>query len=545
MKLVIFRHCFKFLLLFLLIGASLFASDERGDAAMALRYAQWARNAIEQDRWSEALVALERATDFAGVSSDISYLLALARFHEGRGRGSALEALDIALAVDRWVMYTPEEARLFKIENLIGMRSNHEALLELSRVGSSPREAELTLKALISRPMEFRRAMTETLARHPRATGPVRIFFRFLSNIDAAGRNPEQSDLELLELIIRRLPFLLDDDPELAWKAAPFMRDTEEARRLVLAYRAVQTPVPASIPVALNMGIIDDETALEEMFATAFITGFLDFALLDEVWGLLRHEGARAIFRRNLSTFTGVITEDADRDGIPETFVRYYRGMLRQSSYDHLQGGFPNLEVFFEAGTPLFAQVLLPPDAARGFDTIEGPIVPLFANRALRQMATLRWERYPSVLEVEADQVRYIPRLLEFNFSPILFVDLWGSGVLFPRRDPLSPPLTRRVLVMQSYRIQRPSLEFRGGIEVVELSQGIPIRAREFVGDLMVSETDFIRGRPQLQRLDLNFDGRMDTFRWFRRPYRPIDLEDLWDFDRDFERVESEWDVEW
>ena len=97
---------------------------------------------------------------------------------------------------------------------------------------------------------------------------------------------------------------------------------------------------------------------------------------------------------------------------------------------------------------------------------------------------------------------------------------------------------------MQSYRLERPSLEFKGGIEVVELAQGIPIRAREFVGDLMVSETEFLRGRPQLQRLDLNFDGRMDTFRRFRRPYRPMELEDLWNFDRDFEYVVSDWEVE-
>jgi len=540
----------KFLLLFLLLGTALYASDERGDAAMALRYAQWARNAIDQGRWSEALAALERATDFADVSSDISYLLALARTQDNRGRGSVLEALEMALVVDRWEIHTSEEARLLKIENLIGLRFFHNALVELSMVSRSPREAELTLKALISRPVEFRRVMAETLARYPRETGPVRIFFRFLSNIDAAGRNPEQSDLELLELVIRRLPLLLPDDPELAWMAAPFMRDTEEARRFVSAYRAIHTPVPASLPVTLNLGIIDEETALEELFAPSLTTSSLDrrsidLALLDEIWGLLRHDRARAIFRRNLFTYTGVITEDADRDGIPETFAEYYRGVLRQSVYDPLQGGFPDLEIFFEAGIPNHALVLLPPEGFRAPATVDNTVVPMFTNRSIRPRAQLQWERFPSVLEVESDGVRYIPRPLEFHYAPIYFEEIWGSGVFFPRRHILSPPLTRRVLVMNSLRLERPSLEFRGGIEVVELSQGIPIRAREFVGDLMVSETDFLRGRPQLQRVDLNFDGRMDTFRWFRRPYRPMELEDLWDYDRDFERIESDWDVEW
>ena len=520
------RYCF--LLVFLLLGTALYASEERGDGAMALRYAQWAKDAIDQGRWSEAHAALERAADFADVSSDISYLLALTRVNANWGRGSVIEALETALLTDRWVIHSSEEARLLKIEKLIGLRFYHDALLELSMVSRSPREAELTLKALVSRPAEFRRVMAETLSRFPRETGPVRIFFHFLSNIDAAGNNPTQSDLELLELVIRRLPVLLDDDPELAWMAARFMRDTADARRLVSAYRAIHAPVPASLPVSLNLGIIDEETALQELFGSA---STIDLALLDEIWRLLRHDGARAIFRRNLSTYTGVITEDADRDGIPETFAEYHRGVLKRSVYDPLQGGFPDLEVFFEAGNPNSALVLLPPEGSR-----------IFADRNNRQRAVLQWERFPSILEVESDGVRYIPRPLEFHYAPIYFEEIWGSGVFFPRRRTLNPPLTRRVLVMNSLRLERPSLEFSGGFEVVELSQGIPIRAREFVGDLMVSETDFNRGRPQLQRVDLDFDGRMDTFRWFRRPYRPVELEDLWDYDRDFERIESIWD---
>jgi len=521
---------FLLLLIFLFFAFVIFADAESGDAAIALRYAQWAMNVIDQGRWSQALAALERARDFANVSSDISYLLALARYHEGMGRASVLEALFPAFTVDRWVIHDPEEARLFKIENLIALRFHNDALIELSKVANSPRHAELTLNALVSHPVEFRRFMAETLDRFPRETGPLRVFFRFLSNIDAAGRHPERADFDLLDVIIRRLPLLLPDDPELAWMAASFMWDRDEARRLVSAYRAINLPVPASLPVALRLGIIDEETMMEELFGAALPGGssnqrVLDFALLEEIWELLRNEQAREIFRRNLSIYTGVITEDADRDGIPETFVEYYRGMIVNYVFDPLQGGLPYLEVFFEAGVPAYAHVLLP--------------------GAHRQRATLLWERFPAVRVVELEGVRYIPRPVEFHYSPFLFTQLWGSGALFPQRDHLSPSLTRRVMVMQSYRIERPSREFRGGIEVVELSQGIPIRAREFVGDLMVSETEFLRGRPQLQRVDLNFDGRMDTVRWFRRPYRPMELEDLWDFDRDFERIESDWDVEW
>jgi hypothetical protein len=203
--------------------------------------------------------------------------------------------------------------------------------------------------------------------------------------------------------------------------------------------------------------------------------------------------------------------------------------MIVVSAYDINQDGIQDLVVLYEAGVPRQGQVLVPPERA---------------GMPSKKLASIQWERYPSVLEAEFDGVRYIPRPLEFYFSPIRFVELWGSGVLFPQWDSLNPPLTRRTLVSQSFRVERPSLEFSGGREVVELSQGIPVRAREYVGELMVSETEFNRGRPQLQRVDLNFDGNMDTVRFFRRNYRPVELEDLWDYDRDYERVVSvdDWD---
>jgi len=531
------RLCICFIAIFLLFSAtpwvhaqnpvSPLAGGERGDGAMALRYAQWVKSAVDGGRWSEALAGLERADDFSDVSSDISFLLAMVLSHENKSRLSVLEALERSLAVNIWYLYESEAARLMLAENLIALKAYSRALAVLSGVRKSPEEAVLTLKALsLFDDDEFRRYLTETLDRYPRETGPVRIFLSFLKNKDASGN---KDDLELLELIIRRLPVLLFRDPELAWMAAPFVRDREDVRRLVLAYRAVNKPAPASLPIALALGVINDTIALEELFSGGGAS--LDMALLDEIWDLLSREEARASFRRNLSAYSGVITEDADRDGYPETYIEYYRGTPELCIYDANQNGEPEIILYFEAGVPVRAQVRILPEAG---------------SRSVGK-AEVQWERYPAVLEVEFNGVRYIPRPLDFHFSPFTFIELWRGAMLFPHRDILSPPLTRRVLVTHVYRIERPSLEFSGGIEVVELSQGIPIRAREYVGDLKVSETDFLRGRPQLQWLDLDFDGKMDTVRRFNRAYRPMELEELWDYDRDIENsvtvddLEMEW----
>jgi hypothetical protein len=524
---------FSFTLILLLgIAANLFPMDdldERGDASIAHRYALWAKNAIDQGLWAEALISLERSSDFADVSSDICYLLALTRSHEKKDRASVLEALQLALTVDRWNLCKAEDARLLKIENLIALRAYSDALHELSMVSKSPEEALFTLKILAaSGPAEFRRCVRDVFDRFPREPGPVRVFLKFLKAEDSAGRNPETDDLQLLELVSRRLPVLLSDDPELAWMTAPYLRDAAEAKRLVQAYRAVHKPLPESLPAALKLGVIDEETALEELFTPLS----LDIALLDEIWDLLRREEARTVFKRNLSAFTGVLTEDADGDGFSETFAEYHRGVLTKCDYDPAQIGIPDLTVFFEAGNPVKALALIPPEKPEGFP---GGVSPASANMGSRKSAAVSWERYPSVLEVEFDGATFISRPLDHFFSPVGLAELWGSGVFFPRRDPLSSALTRRVLVSQSLRVERPSLEFSGGIEVVELNQGIPVRAREYVGELMVSETEFLRGRPQLQRVDLAFGGHWDTVRHFRRNYRAMELEELWDYDRDFD----------
>ena len=489
-----------------------------GEAAVAERYAQWAQNVIRQGLWSEALAGLERAFDYAGVSSDISYLLALARSHEGRPRGSVLQALEFAIQADSWNLYQSDDARLFKAEQLIALRAYPEALFELSLVSESLKRAELTLMALsASRPMEFLNHMSLVLDRYPRDTGPVRIFLKHIKNEDYWGRIPESGDFTLLETISRRLPLLLIDDPELAWMAAPFLWDRDDARRLVLSYRAANEPAPDSIPVALLLGLISEERALDELFSSVNV---LDLALLGEVWELLHDEDAKEIFRRNLSTYSGVITEDYDRDGIKETFAEYRDGVLIRSDYDRAQSGISDLIIFFEAGIASDALVLIPPESQR----LEALVI---------------WERYPYVLDAEFDGAVFIPRPLDLFYAPVRFVELWGSSVLFPQRDLLSPPLTRRVLVFHSLRIERPSQEFHGGKEVVELNQGIPVRAREFVGDLLVSETEFVRGSPHIQRVDLDFDGRMETVRHFRPIDRPVELEELWNYEREIEFTTS------
>jgi hypothetical protein len=534
------------------------ANEDGGDPAVAERYFIWAEQAAAEGRWPEALSALERAADFAGVSSDLSYLLALARSRTGKSRGAVLEALGRALEANRWGRYSPSRARLLEAEQLIALRNYSGALAVLAQVPDSADAAVLRLAALkmlsagsagavfetggIFPPIaEFRRRMAEAMDRYPRDSRPLRILFNYAHN-----RNPDENDQRLMELALRRLPFVLESDPDLAWMAAPFIRDAEEARRLTAAYRAgglgpAHTenfrPDPASIAAALKLGIIGDEEAAEELFdIPANAEPVIGKELIIAVSELLRSGQGRDLFAKKLHAFSGIITDDEDRDGYPESRILYRNGTIREYRYDADQDGLVELFISCKAGgEPQWAEQLTAPEQA-GL-----PALPIRDED--RSRALIFWERYPAVLRAELGGSAFIPRPGDFQFAPIRFTELAGSGtfsgLMYPLREPLNPRLTLKTLVSFSLSIRRPSAEFAGAEEWIDLDHGVPLRAVEMLNGRLVSATEFENGKPVVQRVDLDLDGRMETVRRFRRLV--YNGENALDYKKIVECSESDW----
>jgi hypothetical protein len=515
-------------------------AEELGDVAVAEKYLLWAEDAIAAGNWSQAHAALERAADFANVSSDLSFLLAIVRSHENESRRLVLHALERAIAVGKWNHYTSAQARLMEADQLIALRRYSAAIdtLEAYRAagGSVPEDADAALLRLAALkglgnsfteprprslslpvPAEFRRRMLETLDRYPRDPRPMRILFDYYS-----AREPARDDLPLIEIALKRLPFLLELDQELAWMAAPFIGDTGEARRLVAAYRAGSLksrqdpsfkPHPASIVPALNLGLIDDNAAIDELFTRAI----LDKDIIINIDGLLRSKEGRNYLAQNLHSFTGEITENEDRDDYPESRAVYYKGGLQEYYFDADQDGITDLYVAFVTGTPQYAELAAMPMITS-------------SNGNGREQATVKWERYPSVQRTELGDEIWLPAPGGFPFAPVVFEEIGASdtyaGLLFPRVNPLGSGLNRRMLAYYAVSVRRPSAEFEGGVEQVFFIKGIPVRAEVTRNDLTLSATEYENGYPVIQRLDMDMDGRMETVRRFdQRGLRSVETD--------------------
>ena len=558
------------------ISANLFAQPDfraggRDDSEAALQYVIWIEKAIEEGKKREALAALNRASDFSNVSSDIPYLTAVMRkffLNEGETRLTVLEALETAIETNRWTRYNENQALLLKTEMLIAVREYTDALVCIEKLeerinaGRPPlrendRADTAMMRLLVFRAMaangniqalaRFRSLVVAVMDRFPRDPRPLGFFFEYARN-----RMPlTQSDLDLMELVLRRLPFLLETDPELAWKAAPFIRNNDEARRLIASYRSggiphIQNrdfkPHPASIAAALNLGLIDDTPAADELFSgsrgfnyphppeiSPDGNPFLDIEIINDVYNLLRSEEGRVYFTGKLLNFTGTIFSDDDRDGYIDTCVQYNSGIITAFTLDANQDASGDWRIVFAPNSV--------PASAEG------------AVMGQSSKARIQWERYPFVQNVKLNDEEFLFRPADFQFAPLEFTELGGSrnmsGLLYPVHVPGNLDLTRRALVLHCSVLSCPGAEFENSRETFFMRQGIPLRAEERIlsGVLngeTASVTEFDRGYPVIQYIDLDLDGRKETIRRFRRP----NPSDEWDF-RDYRGLiassESDW----
>jgi tetratricopeptide (TPR) repeat protein len=520
--------------------------------AAADQYLLEAERFIGEGRRDKALEVLERGGDFADLSSDLSYLLAQTRYRLNLPLPQVLDALGRAFDAGCWERYSFAQACLLEAEIFTALRNYSGALRSLDlaeqgisepRIFSGPEEGRvhagplqedesraviLRLLALKGLPdlQEFRRSLMSAMNRYPRDPRPVEIAFSWA----AGDAGLPEADRALVDLALRRLPLLLDESPRLAYLAAPFIRDTGEARRLVSAYRALGPAEKESLPVSMDLGLINDRQAVEELFE-AGSEAVLERALILRFWSLLGSREGRDLFHQKLLEYSGVISSDSNGDGRNEALVRYSGGIPREYLGDADQDGFPEIRIIFSPeGIPL-----------QGEFTAAG-----------RRIA-VQWERYPAVLKAEMGDLTFtaVPEI--FFFAPLRFIPLVPGaggiaplsagepGILYPEAESGRTGLRAGTLAAYALTIQRPSREFPGALERIEMEQGVPRRAVEILDGKPVAVTDFNLGLPRIQRLDLDLDGRMETVRYFRRS-RPADKSEPLDYEKILELVETDRD---
>jgi hypothetical protein len=273
--------------------------------------------------------------------------------------------------------------------------------------------------------------------------------------------------------------------------------------------------------------------ATEEVFSSVTEKeGAIKKEIIIDTYKLLRSEEGRESFTRKLLTFTGSIVTDDDNDGYMEIIVHYRMGFI-DTLVDYLTHNVFNVTVNFGLDND--------PENISVFITKNNSS----SDKDLTRRLILQWERYPFVrqAEMENEIFKFGPAI--FSYAPINFIELGGSdglsGLTYPVPSYQYITLTHRALLSFCSSYTRPSLEIDGAAETIYMDRGVILRVVETLNGRQVSVTEFEKGLPVVQHIDLDIDGRMETIRRFRRPPPEYEWESLLDYRRLIASSESDW----
>jgi tetratricopeptide (TPR) repeat protein len=484
------------------------AGGETGSARPEVARALFdeARQSSELGDWEQAAACLEEAALQDPGDSDILYLRALSIVKRGLPYAAALGDLGAALATDRFASYSRREARVLKAELLVRERRWKEALDALgSPNGESSIDPVYSLvraRAFMGEGNQkaFLSEIGEGLRRFPDDAAFPRLF------ISRAGKiAPSDASKALAGTILGRLTRYASAEPELPVLAAPLMSDLKSRRDAVLAYRATGGSSPKAGLRALEYGIIDERTASAEILAGRGPVALED---ISDLMALAGSPDGRESVRSALASWTGEVIADADSDGVYECRFALAGGLVREWSRDTRQEGLFDERANFVEGMP--SEITL--------------------ERADREIR-VEYSGYPAVSTIafvrggERRSYAFAPDA--YSFAPIALSPFAGSGrdsVLFPGATGAIDP-TERSAVTAALSVEIASGDRR---ELVTLDRGLPVSAVTYVGGRLFSSRSYAKGRPVLERVDSDGDGRFETEKGFVPDRGNADIDEPW-----------------
>jgi hypothetical protein len=443
--------------------------------------------------WETAAACVEAAKAQDPADSDILYLDALAEAKRSLPLDPALGSLDAALASGRFTYYSRRDASLLKAEILVRERRWKEALDALGAPGS-PTVADPAYRMIRARALagmgdsrSFAVEIWESLRRFPDDAAFARLF------LARAGMAPDSPQSRAVgEAILSRLPSYAAIDPELPVLAAPLMPDIASRRDAVLAFRAGGGASAAATLRALEYGILGEAAAAAELLSGAYPVSIAD---LSSLMALAGSPAGRGAVGAALSAWSGKLLVDADSDGVPEGALALAKGLAVSWSADSRQAGVQDRSASFLDGLPKEIRSLR-----------SGPEI------------LIAYSTYPAVSTVsftekgERRSYSFGPDTLAY--APLAMRPFAGSGksaVYLPYPADLPDP-SERSCAAAALSVETSSGSSR---QLTLLDRGQPLSSVAYEGDRERSRRSYEKGRPALELVDADGDGRFETERGF------------------------------
>jgi hypothetical protein len=513
------------------------ASKKSTNQAAATRSLERATTLLAAADWDAASFEARLGETYDPSLADFPYIEALALAVKKAPRADILERVEASLADGLfWRTYSRAEARVFAAKLMAETCRYSEALSLLGKAGGLDSADAEYVRAVsfygLGRKAEARASVSRALDRWPFDARFPRVFL-----VREKGSPTSSDAARIAQTILSRLYVWQDEDRELLLLAVPFESNPETRVRDIRTFRSMgkndnlaeaavrraaesygETPAQetsadvgtgntaadskaaqhGSMPggsdastgyigalstvYALEYGIIDEATAERELFQSE--KDGIPLTALHGLCSLVGKKDVRASIETRLDGFEGIITDDANSDGIVDSWIRYRLGRPVEASFDANQDGYPDYAVACDLGEPAVI-------------TVRNPA------------AVVSYDRYPAVRSVREGEREFTLKPLALSWAPVEWVreDFGFDGNAFYtiKTTAKAAPLTDRLLANTS------AFYVEDGKTRVVLEGGVPLSSETREDGRVVSWTSYARGFPSLTKADFDGDGYFET----------------------------------
>src|SRR5574344_2377706 len=326
----------------------------------ALRCLALAKEYAADKDWNAVTSQAALGLAYDDTIADLWYVYAVADNALGETKAVVLPLVTKALTEGEWVDYNRDGARVLYADILCdtGRFSEVPGILDAKPVIFSADAEYIRAKAYYRMKDEASvgtaRTKVDTARKiYPDDTRFPLLFFKCESPDDdnQTVRKIADSFISRISLYTEAAP---DKDAELEIYAALFAQGETQVRMLKsFSARGLQHPLYAA--AALRAGILDEESAFD--YFISFADGSISYSILEDFIPLIKSEAVKQLENTYFTSYSGVLIDDTDGDGIDNMYCKYSRGRPDTVVYDKNQDGIVDWRIVCDLGVPTHAEV--------------------------------------------------------------------------------------------------------------------------------------------------------------------------------------------
>src|SRR5574344_156332 len=505
------KKSFVIVTVFLLLSMMSFAVDpvvnsaSQANRRTALRCLSNAKEYAAEKQWGAAASQAVMGMQYDDSLSDLWYIDAIAENELGNTKAAVFNLVTKALTQNEWVDYNRDGARILYADILCdtGRYNDVSSVLDAKPVLFSADAEYIRAKAYYrmksSDSIEKARNKIETARKmFPDDTRFPLLFFKSESpaETNALVRKIADSFISRISLYAEAAP---DKDAELEIYAALFAQGETQVRMLKsFSARGLQHPLYAA--AALRAGILDEESAFD--YFISFADGSISYSILEDFIPLIKSEAVKQLENTYFTSYSGVLIDDTDGDGIDNMYCKYSRGRPATIVYDENQDGVLDWTVTCDFGVPVNADIT-------------------------RNGLTVHWDQYPSLSQVvfkgrddlDALTFNLVREQLQWSCVDLIkdkvVADNTGVSFYYPQHKTTNDELTDAMLIKAASSYIIHSKERDNAVITFTVLDSEAQLARYTVNGTLYAQAEFDNGIPTVRSVDADGDGVFETTKFY------------------------------